>query len=253
MAVAVRTDQAVPAAAMSASSAVHEPLVLVSAHPLEPGLGCRSSSTDTSELGVGHSMDGASTTFFTKPELTAERREFYRSPRRQGRGTALGGARRDHSARAAAGDGSRALALRRSAAAAHGSRSSADREGSGAPGPRPREPGSARQVARHRQPLHRAAADPAGRDRSLSSSCDVGAAFRARRDRRLHRRRRRTHDDAPGRFHPDAVVDVSRPRQSERRPDGLAGRSRHPDRQPVRHELRRALPGRGSAEHDRVR
>ena len=69
-------------------------------------------------------------------------------------------------------------------------------------------------------------------------------------DRRLHRRERRADDDAPGRFHPHAVVDVSRPRQPGDDADGLARRARHPDREPVRHQLLRALSRRRAAERD---
>ena len=47
------------------------------------------------------SMDGASTTFFTKPSLTPERKEFYDRLDAHGRGAAVGSARRDHSTGAA--------------------------------------------------------------------------------------------------------------------------------------------------------
>ena len=44
-------------------------------------------------------------------------------------------------------------------------------------------------------------------------------------------------DDAPRRFHPDAVRDVSRSRQSRQRAGDVARRPGRADRQPVRHQL----------------
>ena len=93
-------------------------------------------------------MDGASTTFFTKPALTPERKEFYERLERAQHGAAVGSARRDHPAGAAPRGGAGAVALRRAAAAADGSRPAAHREGSRAPRAGAREPRTARPIAR---------------------------------------------------------------------------------------------------------
>ena len=135
-------------------------------------------------------MDGASTTFFTKPTLTAERREFY--SRLEAKGAAplwevLGAIippepRPEMVPVLWHYDDLRPLLLE----AGHLlTEKEAERRVLD-----PREPGPARQVSSHRQPLHRASIDPSGRDCSLPSSCDVGSPFRARGIRRLHRRRR---------------------------------------------------------------
>ena len=88
----------------------------------------------------------------------------------------------------------------------------------------------------------RSPADPAWRDRRDASSRRFGAALRRRGPRRLHGGRRRADDDASRRFHPDALVDLSRSRQSRERTGHLARRARCADREPVRHELCRAPP-----------
>ena len=55
--------------------------------------------------------------------------------------------------------------------------------------------------------------------------------------RRLYRRRRRTHADAAWRFRLDAKLDLARPRQRHRPADGLAGRAGYPDRAAARRQL----------------
>ena len=85
-------------------------------------------------------------------------------------------------------------------------------------------------VLHHAQPVSRAAADPAGRDRAQPPPHAVGAALHRRGLGRLHGGRRRAHHDAPGRLHHHAVLDLARPRQpGGRRAGGLDGRPRHPD------------------------
>ena len=158
-------------------------------------------------------MDGASTTFFTKPALTPERQEFY--DRLDARGTAplwevLGAIIPPRAAPEAVPvlwhyDELRPLLMEagRLLTAKEAERRVLVLE----------NPGLRGQSRITRQSLRRPAADPARRDGALPSPRDVGAALRPRGHRRLHRRRRRAHDDAPGRLHPDAVVDVSRSRQ----------------------------------------
>ena len=109
-----------------------------------------------------------------------------------------------------------ALPLRRGASARAGSRPPDQRRGGRAARPRAREPGAARPVVHHAVALRRPAADPARRGRAGAPPHAVGAAPRPRRRGRLHRGRRRAHDDALRRLHHHAVVDLPRPRQ--RRP-----------------------------------
>ena len=75
------------------------------------------------------------------------------------------------------------VALRRHPAAADGCRPADHRERSRAPRPRPREPGPARPVADHPEPLRRVQLDHAGRGRAEPSPRRLGAALRHRRRR----------------------------------------------------------------------
>ena len=74
-------------------------------------------------------------------------------------------------------------------------------------------PGHARRVVHHAEPVRRPAAHPAGRDRAQPPPLAVGAALHRRGRGRLHRGRRRAHHHAAGRLHHHAVVDLARPRQ----------------------------------------
>ena len=159
-------------------------------------------------------MDGASTTFFTKPSLTPERKEFY--DRLNARGAAplweVLGAIIPPEPRPEAVpvlwhyEDLRPLLME---AGRLLTEKEAERRVLDS-----REPRTPRPFARHRQSLRRSAVDSSGRGRPLSSSRDVGAAVCHRGHWRVHRRGRRAHEDEPGRLHPDAVVDVSRSRQS---------------------------------------
>ena len=107
-------------------------------------------------------------------------------------------------------------------------------------------PGHARRVLHHAEPVRRPAADPAGRDRAQPPPLAVGAALHRRGLGRLHRGRRRAHDDAAGRLHHHPVLDLARPRPPRRRAGGLDGRPRHPHRAGLRRAVPRGVPG-GSA------
>ena len=140
-----------------------------------------------------------------------------------------------------------ALEVPRRAALPDGGRQADHRQGGGAARADPREPGDARRVVHHAEPVRRAAAHPAGRDRAEPPPFAVGAALHRRGRGRLHRGRRRAHHDAAGRFHHHAVVDLARPRQSRQRAGGMDGRPRHPHRADLRRAVPRGLPGGGAA------
>ena len=101
-------------------------------------------------------------------------------------------------------------------------------------------PGLRGQTCDHPFAVRRPATDHAGRSRAGASPFAVGAALHHRGPRRLHRGRRRAHDDGAGRLRHHAKLDLARPRQRHGSADGVAGRSRHPDRATVRRQLRRA-------------
>ena len=109
-----------------------------------------------------------------------------------------------------------------------------------APRADPRKPRAAGAGHDHRLAVRRAAADPARRGRAGASPYPIGVALHHRGPRRLYRGRRRAHRDAAGRFRDHALLDLARPRQRDRRADGLARRARHPDRQIAERELCRA-------------
>ena len=73
-------------------------------------------------------------------------------------------------------------------------------QGSHPPRAGAREPGHARRVVHHAEPLRRPATHPAGRDRAQPPPLAVGAALHRRRLGRVHRGRRRAHHDGPGDF-----------------------------------------------------
>ena len=143
----------------------------------------------------------------------------------------------------AAGDARAAgeVGLRRSGAAVPDAGRRADhREGSGAPRADPGEPGTARADLDHAFAVRRPATDHAGRGGAGAPAFAVGAALHHRGPRRLHRGRRRAHDDGAGRLRHHAELDLARPRQRHRPADGLARRAGHSDRAAVRRQLRRA-------------
>ena len=131
-----------------------------------------------------------------------------------------------------------AVEIQRCAALPDGGRQADHRQGGDPARADPREPRHARRVVHHAEPVRRAAAHPAGRDRAQPPPFAVGAALHRRGLRRLHRGRRRAHHDAAGRLHHHAVVDLARPRQPRQRAGGVDGRPRHPHRA----DLRRAVP-----------
>ena len=131
-------------------------------------------------------MDGASTTFFTKPSLTEERKEFYR--RLEAKGAAplwevLGAIippepRPEMVPVLWHYDDLRPLLMEagRLLTEKEAERRVLVLE----------NPGLRGKSRVHRQSLHRSSVDPSGRDRALSSSCDVGAPIRARGERSVH-------------------------------------------------------------------
>ena len=102
---------------------------------------------------------------------------------------------------------------------------------------------------RHRTPrgdLHPLRQPPdhqARRDRSLAPPLALRATAHHRGPGRLHRRQRRKVVHGPRRLRHHSQLDVARPRQRGRRPDGVARRPRRPLRADPRRQLLRAVPG----------
>ena len=144
--------------------------------------------------------------------------------------SAVGGAARPGHADAAVAGAGASLVLRPGARLPAARRRPDQRRAGRAPGADHGEPGPARHLRGHAEPVCRAATDPAGRDRALPPPCPVRAALRDGGRRRVHRGGWREGGDAAVRPGADAELAVARPRQCHVAADDLAGRAGYPDR-----------------------
>ena len=173
-------------------------------------------------------------------------RGVLREDRRLQSGAAVGAAARARHRSAGdpmpAGD----LALPRRAPLSDAGGRADQRRGGDAPRVDPRKPRAQGPHLDHPFAVRGIAIDPAGRGGAGASTHPIGIALHHRRKGRLHRGRRRAHDDAARRFRHHPVLDLARSRQRHPGADGLARRARYPDRAPARCELCRTGRGRNA-------